>query len=114
MNPDYKTMATDLLNSGMGDEGRLRFILECIEKNKPLYNTDRMFLESKTKQLEDKIQMLQNNTFRTEKPKVNNPKTLISDEHLDAIIDRQTTKISKISTSPRKKKTFLARIFSRQ
>ncbi|WP_148313084.1 hypothetical protein [Nitrosopumilus adriaticus] len=106
-------MATDLLNSGMGDEGRLKFILECMEKNKPLYNTDKMYLESKTKQLDDKIQMLQKSTFKTEKPKVSHPKTLISDEHLDAIIDRQFTKSSKISSSPRKKKTFLARIFSR-
>ena len=39
-------MATDLLNSGMGDEGRLKFILSCIEKNKPLYKTDIRFLES--------------------------------------------------------------------
>ncbi len=27
---NHKTMATDLLNTGMGDEGRLKFILSCV------------------------------------------------------------------------------------
>ena len=48
MNPDYHSMAMELLNSGIGDEGRLKFILECISNNKPLYNTDIRFLENNT------------------------------------------------------------------
>ncbi len=59
MNSNYKKMATDLLNTGMWDQGRLRFILECIEKNKPIYKTDIKYLESMTEQLEHKIQKLQ-------------------------------------------------------
>ena len=59
MEPDYHAMATDLLNSGMGDNGRLKFILECIAKDKPLYKTDIIFLESMNNKLEAKIQKLQ-------------------------------------------------------
>ena len=59
MEPDYYAMATDLLNSGMGDSGRLKFILECIAKDKPLYKTDIIFLESMNSKLEAKIQKLQ-------------------------------------------------------
>lgn len=59
MEPDYHAMATDLLNSGMGDNGRLKFILECIAKDKPLYKTDIIFLETMNNKLEAKIQKLQ-------------------------------------------------------
>ena len=69
MEPDYQTMATDLLNSGMGDSGRLRFILECIAKDKPLYNTDKRFLETLSKTLELKIQKLQTGTQKASKQK---------------------------------------------
>jgi len=55
-------MATDLLNAGMGDEGRLKFILSCIEKNQPLYKTDIRFLKSMTDQLEWRIERLKGNT----------------------------------------------------
>ncbi|QLH06429.1 hypothetical protein [Nitrosopumilus ureiphilus] len=105
-------MATDLLNSGMGDEGRLRFILECIEKNRPLYKTDRVFLESMTEQLEHRIRRLQGNTVKTTKPKESSHKTLISDEVLDEIISKQNTKTEKIPTYV-KKKSFFAKLFSR-
>jgi len=60
-------MATDLLNAGMGDEGRLKFILSCIEKNKPLYKTDIRFLESMTNQLEWRIERLEGNTDSKQK-----------------------------------------------
>ena len=113
LNPDYKIMVTDLLNSGIDDEGRLWFILECVEKNKPLYKTDMKFLESMTDQLEHKIRELQGNTVRTTKPKENHSRTLISDKHLDKIIDRQNTKTTKIFTPVRKKRSFLVRLFSR-
>jgi len=48
----------------------------------------------------------QGNTVRSTKPKENHSKTLISDEHLDEIIDRQNTKTAKISTPVRKKRSF--------
>lgn len=113
MNPDYKKMAIDLLNTGMWDQGRLRFIIECIEKNKPIYKTDKAYLESINEQLEDKIQRLQGSAVKTTEPKKNDPGTLISDEVLDEIIDKQRSKTVKISTPVRKKKSFFVRLFSR-
>jgi hypothetical protein len=113
LNPDYKKMAIDLLNTGMWDQGRLRFIIECIENNKPIYKTDKAYLESINEQLEDKIQKLQGSTVKTIEPKKNDPRALISDEVLDEIIDKQRSEMVKISTPVRKKKSFLARLFSR-
>lgn len=105
-------MATDLLNTGMWDQNKLRFILECIEKNKPIYKTDRIYLESMTEQLEDKINKLQGSTVRITKPK-ENIAVLISDKILDEIIDKRNSKTVESSTYVRKKKSFLARLFSR-
>ena len=118
MNPDYEQMAIDLLNTGMWDQGRLRFIVECIDNNKPIYKSDKAYLESIHEQLEDKIQKLQGSTVKTTEPKKNNPKkkdskALISDEDLDKIIDKQRSNTVKISTPVRKKKSFFARLFSR-
>ncbi|KAF6249296.1 hypothetical protein HX860_06140 [Marine Group I thaumarchaeote] len=104
-------MATDLLNTGMGDEGRLKFILSCIEKNKPLYKTDIRFLESMTDQLEQRIQRLQGNTDA--KQKENDSRTLISNKELDEIIDGKNAKSTEMYTPVRKKSSFLARLFSK-
>ena len=79
-------MATDLLNTGMWDRDRLRFILECIEKNKSIYKTDRIYLESMTEQLENKINKLQGSTVRITKPKENISRALISDKILDELL----------------------------
>ena len=103
-------MATDLLNTGMGDEGRLKFILSCIEKNKPLYKTDIIFLESMTDQLEWRIERLQGNTDT--KQKETPSRTLISNKELDEILDRKNAE-STMYTPVRKKSSFLARLFSR-
>jgi len=114
MKPDYHEMAMDLLNSGIGDEGRLRFILECIAKNKPLYKTDMKFLESMTSQLELKIQRLQAKPSKAEKPKEKYPQTLLSDEHLDRHLDKISNRSSRKVKDPIiQKKSFLARLFSR-
>ena len=104
-------MATDLLNTGMGDEGRLKFILSCIEKNKPLYKTDIRFLESMTDQLEQRIQRLQGNTDTKQKEK--DSRTLISNKELDEIIDRKSVESTEMYMPVRKKSSFLARLFSR-
>jgi len=119
MKLDYHAMAMDLLNSGMGDNGRLRFILECIAKNKPLYKTDMIFLESASSQLELKIQRLQENTSRSIKPQEKHHHlrtTLISDEqlekHIEKIIDEDNSKKTTTHNVIRKK-SFLARLFSR-
>lgn len=106
-------MATDLLNTGMWDQGRLRFILECVEQNKPIYKTDRMYLESMTKQLEDKIHKLKGSTVKITKPKENTSKTLISDKTLDEIIDKKNTKTVHNNMPIRKKRSFLTRLFFR-
>ena len=71
-------MATDLINAGIGDQGRLEFIIECIQKDKPLYNTDSKYLKEKYLQFEAKIEALSG------KKKT---KTLVSDEKLNNIID---------------------------
>jgi hypothetical protein len=39
-----------LLNLGIGDRGRLEHIKDSIEKNKPLYSSDKTYLENKIKQ----------------------------------------------------------------
>jgi len=104
-------MATDLLNTGMGDEGRLKFILSCIEKNKPLYKTDIIFLESMTDQLEQRIKRLKGNigTKQKETPS----RTLISNKELDEIIDRKNAESTERHVPLRKQKSFLVRLFSR-
>ena len=126
MSPDYHSMAMELLNSGIGDEGRLKFILGCIANNKPLYKTDIRFLEFTTSQLELKIQKLKErvprenipreNIPRENTPKENHPRTLISDEYLDQhiekIIDRDNSKKGQANI-PARKKSFLKRLFSR-
>ena len=104
-------MATDLLNAGMGDEGRLKFILSCIEKNKPLYKTDIRFLESMTDQLEWRIERLKGNTDAKQKEKHSG--TLISNKELDEIIDRKNAESIEMYAPVRKKSSFLARLFSR-
>ena len=113
----------DLLNTGMWDQGRLRFILECIEKNKPIYKTDKAYLESIHEQLEDKIQKLQGSAVRRTEPKKDHTRTLISDKDhtrtlisdkdLNNIIDKQKLKTVKTNAPKRKNKSFLARLFSR-
>ncbi len=103
-------MATDLLNAGMGDEGRLKFILSCIEKNKPLYKTDIRFLESMTDRLEWRIERLTGNTDAKQEEKQS--RTLISNKELDEIIDRKNVE-STMYTPVRKNSSFLARLFSR-
>ncbi len=104
-------MATDLLNAGMGDEGRLKFILSCIDENKPLYKTDIRFLESMTDQLEWRIKRLKGNTDTKQKEK--HPRTLISNKELDEILDRSNAKSTERYMPVRKKSSFLARLFSR-
>jgi len=105
-------MATDLLNSGYGDEGRLRFILDCINKDKHLYKTDIKFLESMTEKLEERIKTLRGNKDEqsVKSQKERHPRTLISDEQLDEIINSENTKTKKIHV---RKKSFIARLFSK-
>ncbi len=104
-------MATDLLNAGIGDEGRLKFILSHIEKNRPLYKTDIKFLESMTEHLEWRIKRLKGNTDTKQKEK--HSRTLISNIELDEILDRKDAKSAEKHTPVRKKRSFLAKLFSR-
>jgi len=119
-------MVTDLIDSGIGEEGRLGFILECIDKNKPLYKTDIKFLESLTVYLDLKIKKLDGNRSKNNSVVIdtlnqkNPPKTLLTDEFLDAHLDKiesknntnsKTTKIHIIPTN--KKKSFFRQIFSK-
>lgn len=83
MKLEYHAMATDLINAGMGDRGRLEFILECLQKDKPLYNTDSKYLREKYDTFEAKLEILSG------KKKT---KTLVSDSVLDEIVDQAISK----------------------
>ncbi len=114
METDYYTMATDLIDAGIGDTGRLRFILECIDKKKPLYKTDMIFLESLSSQLDSKLAQLQKPERVTE-TKDDSSWTLLSDQHLDEHLDElDYRKTKKISDTTVEKKSFLKRLFSRR
>jgi hypothetical protein len=126
MGPNYRAMVTDLIDSGVGEEGRLGFILDCIDKNKPLYKTDIKFLESLTVSLDLKIKKLgvgntkKNSTIADTPKQKNPPKALLTDELLDKHLDKiesknnNNPKASKIHIiPPNKKKPFLRRIFSK-
>ena len=117
MESDYYTMATELIDAGIGDAGRLRFILECIDKNKPLYKTDMIFLESLSNQLDSKLAQLQKPEHATEtEAKGDSSRTLLSDKHLDEHLDEMDYKRSK-NTSKRiaaEKKSFFKRLFGRR
>ena len=101
-------MATDLLNAGMGDKGRLEFILECIEKNKPLYNTDERYLIQKYNTFEKKLETLSG------KKKIS--KTLVSDSTLDDIVDKALSKPERDSENiiPQRRKSFLGKLFGKK
>ncbi len=104
MNPGYHTMATDLLNAGMGDRGRLEFILECIQKDKPIYNTDERYLIQKYETFEAKLEMLSGKKKTI---------PLVSDSTLDKIVDKALSKPEKDSEiiPPKKRKSFFDRLF---
>jgi len=113
-------MATDLIDSGIGEERRLQFILQCIDKNKPLYKTDIKFLESLTEQLDLKIKKLEGNNVKKAQDCAHTSKiSLLSDEFLDKHLDKieskkKNVKTSQHSTIPtRKKKSIFRRIFSK-
>ena len=48
-NPDLE-IVQKLINSGIGDVGRLQFISEMLTEGKPLYQSDRHYIESKLKE----------------------------------------------------------------
>lgn len=108
---NYDTMATDLLNAGMGDVGRLQFILECIKNKKPLYNTDEKYLRLKYMEFETKLEILSGGK---------KSKTLVSENDLNGIIDSIVDKaISKERQTekyiiPSKKESFLKRLFGKE
>ena len=104
------------------EEDRLEFILNCIDKNKPLYKTDIKFLESLTRQLDLKVKKLDGckNIDKKVQDCTHIPKTtLLSDEfldkHLDKIESKKSAKIQRDIMIPReeKEKSFFRRIFSK-
>ena len=112
-NVDYNTMATDLLNAGMGDVGRLQFIKECIQNKKLLYNTDQKYLNQKYQEFEDKLDILSGG-------KKKKPKTILSENDLDKIVDEALAKENKsqntIITSSKSKEnsSIFKRLFSKK
>ncbi len=105
-------MATDLLNAGMGDVGRLQFIQECLQKKKSLYNTDEKYLTRKYQEFEDKLKILSGS-------KKKKPNITVTENQLDKIVDEalakeKTGKKVMIPSSKLEEKSFLKRIFSRK
>ena len=88
-NVDYNTMATDLLNAGMGDVGRLQFIIQCIQNKKPLYNTDEKYLRGKYQEFEDRLEILSGG-------KKKKSKTILSENDLDKIVDKALSRKKQI------------------
>jgi len=118
LNSNHHTMVTDLINSGMGDRNRLEFILECIQKGKPLYNTDEKYLRQKYQKLETKIDKLSGG-------KMKKSKTTPYENDLDKIVDEALSREKQIKTIPQiqeklllkesfMKKSLLSRLFSRK
>ena len=48
-------MVKDLQEAGLGDQRRLAYVVDRIEKNRIIYNSDQEYIESKFKQLRDSI-----------------------------------------------------------
>jgi len=77
----------DIIDAGFGDAGRNAFILECLQSNRSLYNTDDQYLANQSRLLESKIKSLQS-------PKRTMPKrtTMITDDEIDKILEKQDMK----------------------
>ena len=102
-------MATDLLNAGIGDVGRLEFILECIQNKKPLYNTDEKYLRRKYREFETKLEILLGG-------KKKRSKTISSESELDKIVDQALSKEkqTKMIIPQKQKKSFLKKLFGKK
>ena len=102
----------DLIESGICDPSRLYHILGMLEGDKPLYNSDNMYLSKMNKKLEEKIQELQKenselgNIIHKERSRkddmditneqsatrTSKKRTLIDDAEIDRILDAKTQK----------------------
>ena len=107
-------MATDLLNAGMGDAGRLQFILECIQKKKPLYNTDEKYLIQKYNQFETKLNALSGGKKKA-------TSTMVTDHDLDKIVDRALSKekqsrafVAQDTTPQTQQRSFFKKMFGKK
>lgn len=95
----------------MGDVGRLEFILECLTKQKPLYNTDEKYLTQKYQEFETKLEILSEG-------KKKKSKLTVTENHLDEIVDEALAKEKSIQNtiilSISKEKSFFKRLFGRK
>ena len=97
MDESLRIKAQELIDSGLGDTGRLEHIMDYIIKDKPLFNSDLKYLENMHEFLLDKIQKLEheskslkpNSVTLSEPRPTSNRKPLLADEDLDRILDEQ-------------------------
>lgn len=97
MDESLKIKVQELIDSGLGDTGRLEHIMDYIVKDKPLFKSDLKYLENMHKFLLDKIQKLEheskslkpNHVTLSEPKPSSGRKPLLADEDLDRILDEQ-------------------------
>jgi hypothetical protein len=106
----------ELIESGICEPSRLQHILDMLEKNRPLYNSDEVYLDKMSKKLEEKIQHLQKenmrlgHTIHKKQSSINTDdvsgitterRTLVDDADIDKIIESGPQKHSKKKTRHR-------------
>lgn len=97
MDESLKLKAQELIDSGLGDTGRLEHIMDYIIKDKTLFKSDLKYLENMYEFLLDKIQKLEheskslkpNSLTLSESKPSSYRKPLLADEDLDRILDEQ-------------------------
>ncbi len=97
MDESLMIKAQELLDSGLGDTGRLEHIMNYIKKDKTLFKSDLKYLENMHDFLLEKIQKLEheskslkpNHLTLSEPRPSSNRKPLLADEDLDRILDEQ-------------------------
>ena len=97
MDESLRIKAQELIDSGLGDTGRLEHIMDYIIKEKTLFKSDLKYLENMHEFLLDKIQKLEHeskslkpNPLTLSEPRSSsNRKPLLADEDLDRILDEQ-------------------------
>ena len=106
---DIIKQVRNIIDSGICEPARLHHILSMLEKGRPLYNSDRIYLNKMSKKLEEKMTLLKhenkelkrfimkqecgletkNNLELNKSPDELKSNTLIDDQIIDKLLDRQ-------------------------
>lgn len=115
----------DLIASGICEPSRLRHILSMLERNRPLYNSDLLYLERMERRLAAKADSLQRenkdirHTLRGPRPAADGtkPRVMIDDGTLDRMLEQQAEKKHNARRHPPESRPgpgILGRIFKRR